>query len=145
MEKNSMKEVKTSDVAKKMNMDESKINNYLNAYKKTLSLEGDYEMQNGSEVKLIDIIEDEKTSVQAKIEYEAMKKDVVNLLNGLKEREQKVVILRFGLNETSKKTLDEIGKMFGITKECVRQTELRAIKKLRHYCDNRDMLAYCCQ
>lgn len=132
MEKNSMKEVKTSDVAKKMNMDESKINNYLNAYKKTLSLEGDYEMQNGSEVKLIDIIEDEKTSVQAKIEYEAMKKDVVNLLNGLKEREQKVITLRFGLGGMQKQTLEEIGKIYGVTKECIRQTEARALNKLKN-------------
>ena len=92
MEKTSKAEVKVEEVAKKMNMDSEKINNYLNAYKKTLSLEGDYEMQNGSEVKLIDIIEDEKTSVQAKIEYEAMKKDVVNLLNGLKE--SKPVLLK---------------------------------------------------
>ena len=132
MEKNSMKEVKTSDVAKKMNMDESKINNYLNAYKKTLSLEGDYEIQNGSEVKLIDIIEDEKTSVQAKIEYEAMKKDVVNLLNGLKEREQKVITLRFGLDGMQKQTLEEIGKIYGVTKECIRQTEARALNKLKN-------------
>ena len=132
MEKNSMKEVKTSDVAKKMNMDESKINNYLNAYKKTLSLEGDYEMQNGSEVKLIDIIEDEKTSVQAKIEYEAMKKDEVNLLNGLKEREQKVITLRFGLDGMQKQTLEEIGKIYGVTKECIRQTESRALNKLKN-------------
>lgn len=132
MEKAGKKEVKTADVAKKMNMDESKINNYLNAYKKTLSLEGDFEMQNGSEVKLIDIIEDEKSSVQAQIEYESMKKDVVNLLNGLKEREQKVITLRFGLDGMQKQTLEEIGKLYGVTKECIRQTESRALNKLKN-------------
>ena len=132
MEKAGKKEVKTADVAKKMNMDESKINNYLNAYKKTLSLEGDFEMQNGSEVKLIDIIEDEKSSVQAEIEYESMKKDVVNLLNGLKEREQKVITLRFGLDGMQKQTLEEIGKLYGVTKECIRQTESRALNKLKN-------------
>lgn len=132
MEKDSKKEVKTADVAKKMNLDESKINNYLNAYKKTLSLEGDFEMQNGSEVKLIDIIEDEKSSVQAEIEYESMKKDVINLLNGLKEREQKVITLRFGLDGMQKQTLEEIGKIYGVTKECIRQTESRALNKLKN-------------
>ena len=132
MEKASKKEVKTADVAKKMNLDESKINNYLNAYKKTLSLEGDFEMQNGSEVKLIDIIEDEKSSVQAEIEYESMKKDVINLLNGLKEREQKVITLRFGLDGMQKQTLEEIGKIYGVTKECIRQTEARALNKLKN-------------
>ena len=132
MEKASKKEVKTADVAKKMNLDESKINNYLNAYKKTLSLEGDFEMQNGSEVKLIDIIEDEKSTVQAEIEYESMKKDVINLLNGLKEREQKVITLRFGLDGMQKQTLEEIGKIYGVTKECIRQTEARALNKLKN-------------
>lgn len=132
MEKASKKEVKTADVAKKMNLDESKINNYLNAYKKTLSLEGDFEMQNGSEVKLIDIIEDEKSTVQAEIEYESMKKDVINLLNGLKEREQKVITLRFGLDGMQKQTLEEIGKIYGVTKECIRQTESRALNKLKN-------------
>ena len=113
-------------------MDVSKINNYLNAYKKTLSLEGDYEMYNGSEVKLIDIIEDKKASVQTEIEYESMKKDVVNLLNGLKEREQRVITLRFGLDGAQKQTLEEIGKIYGVTKECIRQTESRALNKLKN-------------
>ena len=127
MEKESLKEVKISDVAKKMNMDADKIDNYLNAYKKTLSLEGDYEMQNGSEVKLIDIIEDKKSSVQSEIEYESMKKDVVKMLTGLKDREQKVITMRFGLNGVEKQTLEEIGKIYGVTKECIRQTESRAL------------------
>ena len=132
MEKESLKEVKISDVAKKMNMDADKIDNYLNAYKKTLSLEGDYEMQNGSEVKLIDIIEDKKSSVQSEIEYESMKKDVVKMLTGLKDREQKVITMRFGLNGAENQTLEEIGKIYGVTKECIRQTESRALNKLKN-------------
>ena len=99
---------------------------------KTLSLEGDYEMQNGSEVKLIDIIEDKKSSVHAEIEYESMKKDVVKMLNGLKDREQKVITMRFGLNGLEKQTLEEIGKIYGVTKECIRQTESRALNKLKN-------------
>ena len=132
MEKESLKEVRIADVAKKMNMDADKIDNYLNAYKKTLSLEGDYEMQNGSEVKLIDIIEDKKSSVQADIEYESMKRDVVKMLHGLKDREQKVITMRFGLNGVEKQTLEEIGKLYGVTKECIRQTESRALNKLKN-------------
>lgn len=132
MEKEASCEASVKDVAKKMNIEASKINNYLNAYKKTLSLEGDFEMQNGSEVKLIDIIEDKKSSVQTEIEYEAMKKDVVKLLGNLKEREQKVITLRFGLNGSQKQTLEEIGKIYGVTKECIRQTESRALNKLKN-------------
>ncbi len=132
MEKEAKEEVKTDDIAKKMNMDSGKINNYLNAYKKTLSLEGDYEIKNGSEVRLIDIIEDKNASGIKEIEYESLKKEVVSLLYNLKDREQKVITLRFGLNGKAKQTLEDIGKLYGVTKECIRQTESRALNKLRN-------------
>lgn len=125
-------DVKVEDVAKKMNVEPDKIDGYLNAYKKTLSLEGDFEMQNGSEVKLVDIIEDKRVSVSGEIEYSSMRNEVINLLNDLKDREQKVITLRFGLNGEEKQTLEEIGKFYGVTKECIRQTEARALKKLRN-------------
>ena len=51
-----------------------------------------------------------------------MKRDIEKLIvNNLKEREQKVITLRFGLNEGQKQTLEEIGKLYGVTKECIRQ------------------------
>ena len=132
MENKTSSEVKVSEVAKKMNIEPEKIDNYLNAYKKTLSLEADYAVNNGSEVRLSDIIEDKRASVQGKIEYESMKKEVVSLLNTLKDREQNVIIMRFGLGESEKQTLEEIGKIYGVTKECIRQTEARALNKLRN-------------
>ncbi len=130
MENNGEK-IDIEKVAKKMNVDSCKINNYLNAYRKTLSLEGDFEMQNGSEVKLIDIIEDKNSEVTKDIEQEAFAKDINELLNNLKEREQKVITLRFGLEGHEKQTLEEIGKLYGVTKECIRQTEARALNKLK--------------
>ena len=53
------------------------------------------------------------------------------LLKRLKEREKNVINWRFGFDDIKKKTLEEIGQFYGVTKECVRQTELRAIKKLK--------------
>lgn len=132
MENENQKNVDIEAVAKKMNIETDKINNYLNAYKKTLSLEADYEMQNGSEVKLADIIEDKSSSVTKEIEYESLKKDIVSLLNSLKDREQKVITLRFGLDGSERQTLEEIGKLYGVTKECIRQTESRALNKLKN-------------
>ena len=132
MEKTTNSEVKVEDIAKKMNIDTFKINNYLNAYKKTLSLEADVEVKNGSEVRLSDIVEDKSVSVQAQIEYESMKKDIINLLTNLKEREQKVILFRFGIDGREKQTLEEIGKFYGVTKECIRQTEARALNKLKN-------------
>lgn len=131
MEKEGIIDIKTEDVAKKMKVEPDKINNYLNAYKKTLSLDADYTMNNGSEVRLADIIEDSRVSVQKEIEYENMKKEVVSMLSGLKDREQKVILMRFGIGENKKQTLEEIGKMYGVTKECIRQTESRALSKLK--------------
>ena len=49
----------------------------------------------------------------------------------MKEREQEVVKLRYGLENDVKLTLEEIGNIYGVTKECIRQTELRALKKMR--------------
>ncbi len=132
MEKEGKENININDIAKKMNIDSGKINNYLNAYKKTLSLEGDYEMQNGSEVKLADIIEDKRSSVVSKIEQESLKKEVVSLLSSLKDREQKVITLRFGLKGEERQTLEEIGRIYGVTKECIRQTEARALEKLKN-------------
>ena len=132
MEKETNKAVNVEEVAKKMNIETNKINNYLNAYKQTLSLEADYEMQNGSEVKLVDIIEDKSSSVTKEIEYESLKKDIVSMLNSLKDREQKVITMRFGLDGSERQTLEEIGKLYGVTKECIRQTEARALSKLKN-------------
>ncbi len=132
MENSGMNEIKPEDVAEKMNIESYKINNYLNAYKKTLSLEGDIEMQNGSEVKLIDILEDERSSASKETEYKSLKNDIVKILSTLKEREQKVITLRFGLGNSEKQTLEEIGKLYGVTKECIRQTETRALNKLKN-------------
>lgn len=132
MENEENREVKAEEVAKKMNIEAFKINNYLNAYKKTLSLDSAFETNNGSEVKLADVIEDKRSNVQGNIEYESMKKDINEIISTLKDREQKVILFRFGLNGKEKQTLEEIGKFYGVTKECIRQTEARALKKLKN-------------
>ena len=61
-------------------------------------------------------------------------------MSKLKEREQAVVKMRFGLGEWSKTTLEEIGKLYGVTKECIRQTEARALKKLRDLTETNNLL-----
>ena len=131
MEKNAKTSVAPEDVAAKMNIDSNRINNYINAYKKTLSLECDFEMQNGSEVKLMDIISDNKESADESVEYESLQKGIYGIISCLKEREQKVITLRFGLDGNEKQTLENIGKIYGVTKECIRQTEARALAKLK--------------
>lgn len=131
MENKTNKTVSVEEVAKKMNIEAEKIDRFLNAYTKTLSLEADFAVSDNSEVKLIDVIEDKRTTAQGQAEYEALQNDIKTMINFLKEREQAVIRFRFGLGEAKKRTLEEIGNMFGVTKECIRQTETRALKKLR--------------
>ncbi len=131
MEQKNSTSVKIEEVAKKMNISAEKIDTYLNAYSKTFSLDADVDLNGEGDMCLGDIIEDKKTNVQNIVEYEALQKDIFELLNCLKEREQQVLKLRFGLGECTKQTLEEIGKFYGVTKECIRQTESRALKKLK--------------
>lgn len=131
MERESNSQVKTEDVAKRMNISAEKIDTFLNAYSKTISIESGLENSDGKEMNIADIIEDKKASATQKVEFEDLKTDILNVISTLKEREQEVVKLRYGLEDNTKKTLEEIGNIYGVTKECIRQTELRALKKMR--------------
>lgn len=131
MERESNSQVKTEDVAKRMNISAEKIETFLNAYSKTISIESGLENSDGKEMNIADIIEDKKASATQEVEFEDLKTDILNVISTLKEREQEVVKLRYGLEDNTKKTLEEIGNIYGVTKECIRQTELRALKKMR--------------
>lgn len=131
MEKAYNCQVNSRDVAQKMNIKPEKIDNFLSAYTSTISIEGSFDGKNGSELNVADIIEDEKTNVEENIEYEQLKKDLQSVISTLKDREQTVIKMRFGLENFAKTTLEDIGKLFGVTKECIRQTEMRALNKLK--------------
>ena len=128
------------EVAKEMNIEPNKIDMFLNAYNKSLSIEGEYELSNGKEVTLADILVDEKMSVSNEVERENLKNDIVFIVNKLKQREADVVRMRFGLNDLRKYTLEEIGNIYGVTKECIRQTEKRAISKIRMIIEKEGLL-----
>lgn len=124
-------QVNTKEVAEKMNISAEKIDTYLAAYSKSVSLEGGFENDNGKESSLADILADDKAGVNSAVEYESLKNDIEMVVSTLKEREQDVVRMRYGLGNFAKKTLEEIGNIYGVTKECIRQTELRALKKMK--------------
>lgn len=131
MEKNTNKTVTNSEVAKKMNIEPDKIDTFLSAYSKSLSLESSLNNDENKDMTLGEIIKDEHSSVEEEIEYEGLKTDIFNIISSLKDREQEVVKMRFGLGDTAKRTLEEIGNLYGVTKECIRQTEMRALKKMK--------------
>ncbi|MDD5644642.1 MAG: RNA polymerase sigma factor RpoD [bacterium] len=64
--------------------------------------------------------------------YTLLREQIENVLKTLTKREERVLMLRFGIGDSSPKTLEEVGKIFGVTRERVRQIEAKAIRKMRH-------------
>lgn len=131
MERSYNTQVTTQDVAKKMDIEPEKIDLFHSAYSSTVSIEGSFDGNNGSELSVADVVADENASVEENIEYEELKREISNVVSTLKEREQAVIKMRFGLENFAKTTLEDIGKLYGVTKECIRQTEMRALSKMR--------------
>ena len=134
-------EVKLSEVAQKMNIPPKKMESFLNAFTSSLSLNSEFEASDGKEVCLGDILASKNPYGSEFAEFDELKKDLSNVLDRLKTREKDVIKRRFGLDDTKKNTLEEIGISYGVTKECIRQTELRAIRKLRDICLKDDLLS----
>ena len=130
MEQKENREVTKNDVAKKLNLSVEKIDTFLNAYTRALSIESGTKLTENKELTLNEIIEDEKQNVERDVIDNELKKDIKKALENLKEKEKNVIVLRFGLEDKNKKTLEEIGNSYGVTKECIRQIEKRALNKL---------------
>lgn len=130
MEQTEQKEVSKRDVAAKLNLSEEKIDTFLNVFNKALSIESGISLTENKELTLSEIIEDEKQNVERDVIDLELKTDIKRALDNLKEKEKNVIILRFGLENNAKKTLEEIGNSYGVTKECIRQIEKRALNKI---------------
>lgn len=122
--------VTKTEVAKKMHTTEEKIDTFLNVYTKALSIESGTTLTGNKELTLSEIIEDEKQNVEKTVVDFELKTEIKMALENLKDKEKNVIVLRFGLNGDKKKTLEEIGNSYGVTKECVRQIEKRALNKI---------------
>ena len=130
MEQKSQKEVSNYEVAKKLSITKEKIDTFLNAYTKALSIESGVVLSGNKELSFCEIIEDEKQNVEREVYDIELKEQIHCALNYLKEKEKNVIVLRFGLEDKERKTLEEIGNCFGVTKECIRQIEKRALNKM---------------
>ena len=71
-----------------------------------------------------------------------LKDEIDEVLLTLTEREEKVIRLRFGLDDGKSKTLEEVGQLFGVTRERIRQIEAKALRKLRHPSRSRKLKDY---
>ena len=121
----------SEEIGAEMDMPTEKVRNILKIAQEPVSLETPIGEEDDSH--LGDFIEDQDaTSPADHAAYEMMKKQLENVLDTLTDREENVLRLRFGLDDGRTRTLEEVGKVFGVTRERIRQIEAKALRKLRH-------------
>jgi RNA polymerase primary sigma factor len=129
------------EIARAMDISDEKVRQVLDVSRHPVSLEAP--VGNEGDAFLGDFIEDE--SMPAPIEIasqELLKAQICDALSKLTERERKILVLRFGLEDGKFRTLEEVGREFGITRERIRQIEAKALRKLRHPSYSRKLRGY---
>ena len=125
------KEPTPGQIAEKMEMPTEKVREILKIAQEPVSLETPIGEEDDSH--LGDFIEDqEATSPAEHAAYELLKEQLEDVLDTLTDREENVLRLRFGIDDGRTRTLEEVGKVFGVTRERIRQIEAKALRKLRH-------------
>jgi RNA polymerase primary sigma factor/RNA polymerase nonessential primary-like sigma factor len=124
------REPTAQEIAKKLGASEREVINLQQLIRKSYSLESP--IAHGHETSLKDILEDtSRMSPSKSAEGIKRREEILQWLQTLKDNEQEVIRLRFGLDGGEPQTLEEIGKIFGLTRERVRQIESSALSKLR--------------
>jgi len=119
------------EIAQKMRLAQDKVKAILKFAQKPISLQ----MPIGDEgdTHFGDFIQDKKVASPANTAVRSMLKEEMNcILNTLNDKEKKILILRFGINDGCPRTLEEVGNIFKVTRERIRQIEAKVLKKLRH-------------
>ena len=129
------------ELAKKMNVSVEKIREIYKISQEPVSLETPIGEEDDSH--LGDFIKDERNlSPEEYATNEMLKDEIAEVLETLTEREEKVIRLRFGLEDGKSRTLEEVGQLFGVTRERIRQIEAKALRKLRHPSRSRKLKDY---
>lgn len=119
------------EIGAEMDVATEKVRDILKIAQEPVSLETPIGEEDDSH--LGDFIEDsDATSPEDHASYELLKEQLENVLDTLTDREENVLRLRFGLDDGRTRTLEEVGKVFGVTRERIRQIEAKALRKLRH-------------
>ncbi|MCI9437547.1 MAG: RNA polymerase sigma factor RpoD [Lachnospiraceae bacterium] len=129
------------EIAEEMSMPVERVREILKISQEPVSMETPIGEEEDSH--LGDFIEDDKVPVPADAAaFTLLKEQLVEVLGTLTEREQKVLRLRFGLDDGRARTLEEVGKEFNVTRERIRQIEAKALRKLRHPSRSRKLKDY---
>ena len=119
------------EIAEKMDMTEEKVREIMKIAQDPVSLETPIGEEEDSH--LGDFIPDDDAPAPAEAAaYALLREQIAEVLDSLNDREQKVLKLRFGLDDGKARTLEEVGKEFEVTRERIRQIEAKALRKLRH-------------
>lgn len=125
------REPSPEEIAKEMELTPEKVREILKIAQEPVSLETPIGEEDDSH--LGDFIEDQDAMApQDAAAYELLKEQLEDVLDTLTDREENVLRLRFGLDDGRTRTLEEVGKVFGVTRERIRQIEAKALRKLRH-------------
>ncbi|MBO5460406.1 MAG: RNA polymerase sigma factor RpoD [Ruminococcus sp.] len=129
------------EIAKELDMPVERVREILKISQEPVSLETPIGEEEDSH--LGDFIQDDNVPVPAEAAAQTLLKEQLDeVLNTLTEREQKVLRLRFGMNDGRARTLEEVGKEFDVTRERIRQIEAKALRKLRHPSRSRKLRDY---
>jgi RNA polymerase primary sigma factor len=129
------------EIAEELDMPVEKVREILKISQEPVSLETPIGEEEDSH--LGDFIQDENVPVPADAAaFTLLKEQLVDVLDTLTDREQKVLRLRFGLDDGRARTLEEVGKEFNVTRERIRQIEAKALRKLRHPSRSRKLKDY---
>jgi RNA polymerase primary sigma factor len=120
-----------AEIGKEMDITEEKVREILKIAQEPVSLETPIGEEEDSH--LGDFIPDEDVPAPSDAAaFSMLKEQLIDVLDTLTDRERKVLILRFGLDDGRARTLEEVGKRFDVTRERIRQIEAKALRKLRH-------------
>ena len=129
------------EIAEEMDMNVDRVREILKISQEPVSLETPIGEEEDSH--LGDFIQDDNVPVPADAAaFTLLKEQLIEVLGTLTEREQKVLRLRFGLDDGRARTLEEVGKEFNVTRERIRQIEAKALRKLRHPSRSRKLKDY---
>ncbi|MCD7868099.1 MAG: RNA polymerase sigma factor RpoD [Clostridiales bacterium] len=129
------------EIAEEMNMPVGRVREILKISQEPVSLENPIGEEEDSH--LCDFIQDDNVPVPAEAAaFTLLKEQLTEVLSTLTDREQKVLRLRFGLDDGRARTLEEVGKEFNVTRERIRQIEAKALRKLRHPSRSRKLKDY---